>query len=207
MSKLQPIKLRLQDWFEDHRGTLANVGKLAAVIVACGLLAVLIQQCLIPAPIAPPAPTVTATATEFVSTHVPTRTITPTFTRTVTLWPTSTPSPSLTRTVAPPTLTRTPTATPTLPTIPSGRNTPQVVGTVTPLLPRSGASAADLTRIAETPTATVTPEPTPTPKRITLPEGCTFHSWYAEFGSKFDVMTFRCPTLFEYAGQGVGASD
>jgi hypothetical protein len=58
-----------------------------------------------------------------------------------------------------------------------------------------------------TPTVTVTPEPTPTPNRITLPEGCTFHSWYAEFGSKFDVMTFRCPTLFEYAGQGVGTTD
>jgi hypothetical protein len=67
----------------------------------------------------------------------------------------------------------------------------------------------DLTRIAETqtPIATGTPEPTATPKRITLPAGCVFHSWYAEFGTEYDVMTFRCPTLFQYAGQGVGASD
>jgi hypothetical protein len=207
MSKLEPIKLRLQDWFEDHRGTIANVGKLAAVILACALLAVLIQQCLMPAPIAPPAPTVTATATPFVSTHVPTRTITPTFTRTAT-W-TNTPTPTMTRTLQP-TRTDTPGSTSTAePTdtstpIPAGRNLTPVVGTVTPLLPRSGLSAQEIADL--TPTATVTPEPTETPKRITLPEGCVFHSWYAEFGTAYDVMTFRCPTLFEY-GQGVGASD
>jgi hypothetical protein len=245
MSKLDPIKLRLLDWIEDHRGTIANVGKLAAVILACGLLAVMIQQCLMPAPIAPPAPTVTATATPFVSTHVPTRTITPTFTRTAT-W-TNTPEISASRTktatVSPSVLpTNTATKSPTLtvtsqptktdtpgftstaePTdtstpIPAGRDLTKIPGTLTPLLPNSGLSAQEIADLTPTATVTQTPQITPssmsdavptpieTPKRITLPEGCVFHSWYAEFGTAYDVMTFRCPTLFEY-GQGVGASD
>jgi hypothetical protein len=209
-------KLPSVDWEEVQRSARRiaydpHTYKRISLFVLGALLLVCLWSACSPIVVpAPPAPTVTATATPFVSTHVPTRTITPTWTKTPTNEPSATSTPTLTLTrTATPTLSpsATPSHTPTLPTIPAGRNT-LTPPALTPLLPVNGASAADLTRIAETqtPTVTATPEPTATPKRITLPEGCTFHSWYAEFGTAFDVMTFRCPTLFQY-GQGVGASD
>jgi hypothetical protein len=212
-------KLPTIDWDEVQRSARRvaydpHTYKRISLFVVGALLLVCLWSACSPLVVpAPPAPTVTATATPFVSTHVPTRTITPTFTRTAT-W-TNTPTPTMTLTLQP-TRTDTPGSTSTAePTdtstpIPAGRDLTKIPGTLTPLLPNLGLSAQQIQEL--TPTVTGTPErelsptPTPTPKRITLPEGCVFHSWYAEFGSEFDVMTFRCPTLFGY-GQGVGASD
>lgn len=57
-----------------------------------------------------------------------------------------------------------------------------------------------------TPQATVTP--TPTPKRITLPEGCVYHSLYLEPGLGYDVLTFHCPTILDRVTPGaVGGTD
>ena len=152
-----------------------------------------------------PSSTATLAAT---SSGTPTEkpTLSPTFTSSLTRTATLTLSPSATASVTP---SQTPSPSATLPTIPAGRDLTPVKGTQTPLLPNSGLSAQGIQELTRTPTVTATPEPTvtPTSNRITLPEGCTFHSWYAEFGTTFDVMTFHCPPLFEYGGVGQGVSD
>jgi hypothetical protein len=172
---------RLDVWFRQHLDTAGNILKLGAVVLACGLLAVFIQQCIVPAPYVPPAPITQAAPI----THIPTRTLTATWTststasRTVTAQrPTNSPTP--TNTTGPTsTETSTITHTPTMTRIPAGRDT----------LPKTGASAKDLTRIAETtPTITATSEAPAIPHCAYKWKVISYHWEAGEW-----VMTLRCP--------------
>jgi hypothetical protein len=153
-----------------------------------------------------PAPTITATATPFESTHIPTRTLTSTWTKsptntytstaknTVAHTATSTLTLTLTRTVTPTlspsaTPSHIPTLTPSATRIPAGRDT----------LPRTGMSEQEISEL--TPTTTATVEPTPTP--LTLPDGCKFHSLLLESDKDYTELTFRCPNG-EKAAESVG---
>jgi hypothetical protein len=173
---------RLDVWFRQHIQAAGNILKLGAVVLACGLLAVWIQRCIVPAPYVPPAPITQAAPI----THIPTRTVTPTWTitasRTATARPqtaTHTFTATVTERAATSTATYTPSSTPSATRIPAGRDT----------LPKTGLSAQEISEL--TPTITATVEPTPTP--LTLPDGCKFHSLLLESDKDYTELTFRCP--------------
>lgn len=124
-----------------------------ALFITAGILIYFFVQCQY-TPIIPDAPITkapTVTSTFVPPTHIPTRTLTPTWTRTLTMTPlTPTGTPSRTPTVQPPTVTPTQT-------------------TTMPPLPQAGLSEQDITRIARTPTATPTKSKTPTPTETPEP--------------------------------------
>ena len=199
---------RIRKFLLDTNWTRAAVIALVALGAVAWFQACLNQR----TPTAPMPPT--DTPTPFVSTHVPSRTLTateePTWTNTPTkVVPTIQPESTLTPTSTP-TLTLTasasPTPTPTQPTL-----TPTVGLITTPgrnVLPNTGASAQDIADMTATATPTSEPTPLPTPKRITLDEGCVLHSVLLEVGAGYDTLTFHCPSVLKgVKPQGVGKVD
>jgi hypothetical protein len=170
---------RLDVWFRQHIQAAGNILKLGAVVLACGLLAVWIQRCIVPAPYVPPAPITQAAPI----THIPTRTVTPTWTitasRTATARPqtaTHTFTATVTERAATSTATYTPSSTPSATRIPAGRDT----------LPKTGLSEQEIAEL--TPTITATSEAPAIPHCNYKWKVVSYHWESGEW-----VMTLRCP--------------
>jgi hypothetical protein len=177
-------KLPTIDWIAVRKTLLSiqpiTVGKWLCAVFGLGVLACLIQQCLTPQPIVlPPAPITQAPGI----THIPTRTLTATWTitpsRTATARPataTHTFTATVTERAATSTATYTPSSTPSATRIPAGRDT----------LPKTGLSEQEIAEL--TPTITATSEAPAIPHCNYKWKVVSYHWESGEW-----VMTLRCP--------------
>lgn len=201
---IDDLKDRLDVWFRAHLQGIRSTVIVFGVVIGCALLSYFVTKCLSPYPSLPSAPPTiapTITATNAPATHIPTRTITPTWTSTIAPTATTSRISTLTRTVIP-TLEPSPTSTPepsqptTIPvTIPAGRNllTP-------PPLPNTGASEQEIAEMTATATATVTPKPTWSLPAFECGIGGSIES--LEWRDNVYTVTLKCPNL-KWKGQRI----